>query len=1116
MMCTRVRAFTLLLFVALCFQKLPAQVNSSGSIAGQVADSSGAVITKATVIAVQTQTNQEWKALSDSLGNYIFPNLPNGIYSVTAQKEGFSKQQVNGITLNAGDSLRKNIVLVPGAVTDTIEVSSDTISVDTQTGNVGDVITAKTIESMPLVTRNFIELVELAPGVSSDIGSEPGFASNAGLYASFNGVRNTSNNWTIDGVPDQDVYYGNNAIVPDVDALAEFRMDRGNYSAEQGRTAGATINAILKQGTNQFHGTAFEFMRNGALNANNYFSNLDGVARPNEHYNNWGYTVGGPIKKDKLFFFWSEEWRHIIEPSGTAEALVPTDQEKAGDFSDYAALQLPEPVVTTALAANPLCAGCVAGQPFPGGVVNGVTETQDVIPAGLLNSNSQALLNTYYPTAQKYNSATASNYSSSDPTRTTVREELIRLDYNISDNWKVYAHYIQDQNHIASPYSLWNDNALPNVAASKEFEPLQSFALNLVGTITPNLINEVQFGIYHDIIRINMGPNISRDRATGLDIPYYFANHTNADNRIPNLSFMHYSGIVSDWPFLNGFFYHKWSDNLSWHKGNHNYKLGLLVIQQGKNENNQNSGTNGGFYWAGTAAGDGIHTGNDLADMITGFADTYSETQTNPMQHLRYWDVESYVQDQWQIAPRLNLTFGLRYTYYGPEIDQNNLNTNFLSQLYSAALAPTVNNDGTLSNIPLSQMSNGVYMPTNGIIIAGVNSPYGDAVHKTNKLNLAPRIGFSYDVFGTGKSAIRGGYGIYYDRTAPYELGGKSNPPFNSSITLNDVSVSKPRSGSSVFSPVGVTALSPKYSIPYNQQWSFGVQQELHRNTVLAVDYVGTKETHMLYVNQLNQNQPSAAVAQGSISYNALRPYLGYSAISQYTPESSSNYHGLQASLKEQLGSAFTLNVSYTWSKVLTNSSSDGSSPQNSYNLKADRGPATFDKSQMLVVNYVWQLPTLANHSAAVRGALGGWNWSGIASVNTGEPITVTLNVWANSGVVDSTQRPNISGKAQDGKMMNDWLNVNAFSIPDQGTFGNSGVGIARLPRTTQVDSSLYKDFHIYNQLHMQFRLEAINALNHTLFNGVNSSYYDGNPQFGHVTSATAPRVAQAGVHFNF
>jgi hypothetical protein len=1091
----RIRALASLLFLAASFQ-IPAQVSSAGTIAGLVADSSGAMIPQTAISAVLLQTNAQWKTTTDETGNYIFPNLPVGTYTLTAEKIGFGKQQVNSIVLNAGDHLRTNFTLQPGTVSSTVEVTSNALNVDTESGNVGNVITGATIEAMPLVTRNFIELVQLAPGISSDIGSEPGFGSNAGLYASSNGVRNTSNNWTIDGVPDEDVYYGNNAIVPDIDALAEFRMDRGNYSSEQGRTAGATINAILKSGSNAFHGTAFEFMRNGALNANNFFNNLEGISRPNEHYNNWGYTVGGPIKKDKLFFFWSEEWRRIIEPNGTSLALVPTDDEIAGKFSDYATLGLTEPTVPSSLASN---VNCVAGQPFP----------NDQIPTTLLNTNAVNLIKYYYPRAQTYNSETGSNYPSSAPTRTSVREELVRLDYNISDKWKAYAHYIQDQNHIDSPYSLWNDEALPNVGASTEFEPIQSLGINLNGTITPNLVNEIQFGLSHNIARISESSELSRT-VGGINIPYYFSNHTNTGNRIPVLSFSHYSSISTDWPFLNGYFYHKLDDNLSWHKGMHNFKFGLLVIQQGKNENNSNSYTNGGFSWYGTK------TGNDLADMLIGFADTYSETKENPMQHLRYWDTEAYAQDQWQLH-RLSLTYGLRYTYYGPETDLNNLNSNFLTQNYSSALAPTVNSDGTLSNIAASQITDGVYLPTNGIIVAGSNSPYGNAVFSVSKLNLSPRFGFSYDVFGNGKTALRGGYGMYFDRTAPYQLSGKDNPPFNASVTLYNVGVDDPENGTNEYSTASAVAFKPKYSNPYNQQYSLGIQQQIFKNGILTVEYVGTKETHMLYERQLNQNQPSAAVAAGTVNVNQLRPYAGYNSIAQFNPGASSRYNGLQTSFREQLGRNFTLDLSYTYSKVLTDASTDSSSPQDSYNLRADWGPATFDKPHMLIIDYVWQLPSLASsRNALLRGALGGWEWSGILNASSGEPITASLDVYENSGVVDSTQRPNQSGKVHTHSGRNNWLNYDAFSVPTQGTFGNSPVGMARLPHTTQFDSSISKDFHVHSQLHAQFKLQAINAINHTLFNGVNTTYYSGSTTFGHITSATAPRTVQAGLHFTF
>lgn len=1121
----RILALACLSLIALCFRPASAQVTSAGSIAGQVLDSSGAVIAQATVVAVQTETNVEWKTVTDAAGGYIFPNLPVGNYSVTVKREGFNIEQVNSIVLNAGNELRTNITLRPGAATETVQVSSESVRVDTESGNVGDVVESGQIQTIPLVERNFLQLVELAPGVSSDIGSEPGYGSLSSLTVSVNGVRNNANNWTIDGVPNLDVFNGNNAITPDLDALAEFRIDRGNYTGEQGRSAGATINAILKSGTNGFHGTAFEYFRNTDLDANLFFNkdNPDPATwtpRPTEDYNNFGYTVGGPIKKDKLFFFWSQEFRREITPAGSFPVRVPTDQEKnSGNFSDFAAVGTNQPLVTTALASNPLCAGCVAGQPFP----------NNTIPTGLISTNAQLLLQHYYPEAGAYNAATGANFVSSASNTTNVREELIRMDYNLSDKWKVFAHYVQDQNHLINPYGLFGGNSLPNIAASTEFEPMQSFALDAVEAVTPNLVNEVEFGIFHNIIRITVTPAIMRSAAPSLDIPYYFASHPTSDDRIPALSFAAstYPGISTLWPFLNGFFYHKWTDNLSWHRDSHNFRFGVLVTQQGKNEDNVPSGTNGSFSFEGTRY-DGVHTGNDLADMLSNFADTYSEDMTNPTQHLRYWDVEAYAQDQWRITRRLNFTYGVRYSYFGPEIDQNNLLTNFLPQLYSPALAPTVSSvNGNLTNIPASQLSDGVYLPNNGIISAGVNSPWGEAVFNNRKLNLAPRIGFSLDLFGTGKTALRGGYGMYYDRTAPYELYAKANPPFNAVVTLQDVTVQNPAhsGGAPANSTVGLFALDPNYRLPYNQQYSLGIQQEVHRNTVVDIGYVGTEGTHLLYLSQINQNPLSLQVSSacGSAAYptctpinvESVRPYLGYGQIEGVFPGSVSNYNALQASLKQQIGSAFMLNADYTYSKVMTDSSGDLNPPEDSHNLRAEWGPASFDRTHILVVDYAWNLPDLKGANALARAVASGWVWSGLATVRSGEPTTVALGVYGNAGEYDYTsQRPNQVGTPHASDGIHDWINASAFLTPAPATFGDAHQGNVRLPRNTQVDSSLSKDFQVYENFHAMIQFEAINVFNHTEFNSVDAT--TGDVTFGYLNATNFPRIAQVGVHLTF
>jgi hypothetical protein len=365
---------------------------------------------------------------------------------------------------------------------------------------------------------------------------------------------------------------------------------------------------------------------------------------------------------------------------------------------------------------------------------------------------------------------------------------------------------------------------------------------------------------------------------------------------------------------------------------------------------------------------------------------------------------------------------------------------------------------------------------------------------------------------------VRGGYGMYYDRTAPYELYAKANPPFNAVVTLHSVKVDTPgqSGGAPINSTVGLFGFTSKQPLPYNQQWSLGIQQEVYRNTVVNLDYIGTRGIHLMYDSMLNQNTPNLQVAQGAINVDSVRPYQGYGTIQMVTPEAYSNYNGLQASVREQLGTKLTMNAAYTYSKVLTNASGDLNSVQNPLDPKADKGPASFDRTHMLVFNYVWQLPTLSGSNFAMRTVLGGWQSSSLMNVKTGEPVTVGLGVYANAGETDGPERPNQIGKATDYKGRNDWISPSAFAVPAQATFGNASQGNVRLPRNTQVDSSLTKNFKLHERFNLEFKIEAINALNHTEFNSVDNDYYPSSTTFGHLNNTGLPRISQAGLHLMF
>jgi Carboxypeptidase regulatory-like domain/TonB-dependent Receptor Plug Domain len=1095
---------------------------STGTITGAVYDSSGALIPGAKITVKNLSTNFTWNGVTTNSGEYQVSFLPAGTYEIAAEAEGFTKTVRTGITLSASETVRADLTLKVGQVTQQVTVEADATPVATESADVGNTVSGTQTRELPLSTRQFIQMLTLEPGVSSDIGSQPGFASLSTAAVSVNGMRENQNNYLIDGVNNIDTYNGNNMVTPNLEALAEFRVSRASYSAESGRSAGATINLITRSGSNRFHGSAFEFLRNDKLNARNFFDldqadpttgePMPGTARPKNRYNNFGYTLGGPIKKDKLFFFWSQEYRRIIQSSGTTLTYVPTAAEKSGVFN--------QTLLNTAGKTTPEGAPCVTS-------ADGVS----TIDPSCINSTAVLLLNTYWPNPNPAVQQPGFNYVSSVPDFTKTREELFRMDYKPTDKLTIFGRYTQDNDSIHSPYGLWHENPIPNEGASDEFEPLQNAALNVTYSFSPSIINEAQYSYDHNLIRISEAASASRARAAGLDIPYLFPSNAqgNAENRIPSIYLYtgNYASINIIWPFRNTYFYSKFTDNLSWVKGKHNFKFGALLTRQGKGEDNVPDNQNGTFQFDGRGTHDpnDISTvpGNAVADMLLNYAASYSENPTKPHQILRYWDFEAYAQDTFRVTPHLTLNYGLRYSLYTAEHDMNGLLANFDPALYSPAKAPVVDTWGSiLSPIDYNYL-NGIYVASNAPIPSQyqsdvLKSPYGQAIYSPGKLNFAPRLGFAYDVFHNQKTSLRGGYGMYYDRWAPYTLWMKNTPPFNYPESVSLTELTNPAAGSvNGEGVVWISNISPKFSVPYAQQWSLGVQQEIMRDTVVDVSYVGSKGTHLLRTRNLNQAvNPNLDVEQGNAGGYDLMPYQGFGGITYFETSADSSYHSLQISLNRRFVKGVSFQAAYTWSKTITNADNDAATPQNSYDVAADRGLASFDRPQMLTFNYVWELPFAKGLKGPAGKLLDGWVVSGITSFNSGNAYTV----YATSGFsgvagAGSERADRVAGQTVSGpKTITDYFNTAAFVDPAPLTYGNSMYGAVRGPGTNNWDISLGKNTKIRESVNLQFRAEFLNTFNHASFNGI--STYIGSGAFGEVTGARDGRLIQMGLKLQF
>ncbi|MBI4876681.1 MAG: TonB-dependent receptor [Acidobacteria bacterium] len=1045
---------------------LLAQSLNTGTFLGLATDPSGAASPDAVVRVVSETTSYRREARTDAEGNYQILQVPAGSYRLEFEKTGFQKAVQPGIAINAGQSLRVNGNMNVGSVSETVQVEAKVAQVDTATANVSATVQGSQVQELALTTRSFTQLITLQPGVASNQAQQPGFGSNTSVPFSFNGGQQSSNNWLLDGGRNQDTYNGNNLTMVNLDAIAEVRIERNAYSAEFGRNSGAQINVITRAGSNQVHGTAFEFFRNDKLDARNFFARF----KPTNRYNNFGWTLGGPVKRDKLFFFLSNEYRRIYQTTGTRTAIVPTAAQLAGDFSGVRTITDP-----------------LTRQPYPG----------NRIPVAQLDSNALALIKGYYASPVPGFQQGALNFTSSAPDGTKYRSALGRLDYNYKPTLTFFGRYNIDSTRLESPFGLFAGNAMPGVAASEQAHIMYNANGSMNWTVNPALLNQLTMSWYHGSMAISTLPFASRTRVADFKVPRYFNTVTDSGGFIPSISMAQsYAGIDLRWPQNISHYTWELIDNVSWIRGRHTIKLGGTLSKDSKRQNSSNINNNGTYSFNASATGDA------LADLLVGRAYSYTETSDHRSGAAVFTDAGLYLQDQYRVIDRLTVTYGLRWEYFQPERDLAGLISYFDPNKFDFAKAAKMTSAG---EVVLGTENFG-----NGIAVAGKDSPFGYSVISNTKRTFAPRVGFSYGLTKDGQTVLRGGYGIFHDRWPQYVSGSRNNYPFNQSISIYNTLFSNPAQGTRRIFPSGVTNMNSPWEVPYMQKWSLDVQRQLPKEVLLVVGYVGSRGVHLIRTRDINQPVPSTAIASGQVSPNAVRPYPGFAGITTYETTADSNYHSLQASGVRRFSGGVSIQASYTWSKSIDTSTS----PYNIYfPWSLLRGLSGFDRRHMLVTSYVWEMPFGRKAGGWQRKVLGGWQISGISSFQSGNPLTMGIT-GDRAGTGAGGQRPNVVAPLTRPKQLSQWFSTNSFAVPALGQFGNAGRGLVAGPGINNWDLSFSKRTALREGLSLQFRAEFFNLFNHAQFSGVGTTV--GSATFGQVTSARDPRIGQLGLRLLF
>ncbi|HEY3381094.1 MAG TPA: carboxypeptidase regulatory-like domain-containing protein [Vicinamibacterales bacterium] len=1038
----------LLLLTALCLSAVPAVAQeTTGTIVGTVTDESGAVVPGVAVVAKNINTGRTTEVVSTSTGIYRIPLLPPGVYDLTFQLSGFQPVTIRGIALHVNDRLDVNGKLSVGGVAEVVEVTAAQQFVQ-PTAALQNLVDATQVQELPLNNRNFVQLATLAPGVSSDLPDEVGVGLTSTVSISVNGSRRNAVNWLVDGVSNVDV--GSNITLlstPTLESIEEFKIITNGYAAEWPRSGGGVVNVVTKSGTSRFKGSAYEFYRSDKLNANSWFRNQspnpDLRKPPALRYNNFGYTAGGPVLKNKMFFFWSQEWRRIQRAPASLIGNVPNP----------------------AWLSDPTNSNYVAPEKRDANAVKFLT----AYPA---------------PNLPPTSSNGPSRYAVSSPNINNTRQEVIRIDYDLSPKWRLTGRYTHDLSETQELGGLWLGYAIPNIATTMTTVPGQVLALGVKTIFGSNALNEFQYQRSSNAISwINPDGTKNKRSDYGINIPEIFPENTG--RMIPTIAVSGLSSFGTNQLYKNNYVNQTITDNFSWQKGNHAFKFGGLVTFEEKNENAL-ANSQGSFSFVAS-------TGRTaFQNFLLGNADgqcascSYSEAEKDIIVGLRFNRLELYAQDSWKVRPNLTIDLGLRYSLYPPIREANNALTTFDPSFYKAANAPKF----TTATGALIDKTTGSL--TNGIIIAGQNSPYGDSIYPMVKDSIQPRFGFSWDPKSTGSTIVRGSFGIYYDQplVGIFEWNAFYNPPFNNSSSITGASLSNPTAGTTVKTSGVPTiwATSTDFKNPRTTQWNIGVTRQLFKNAVIEVSYVGSRGDNLIRPIDINYPMPADVIAlqtatNSTSAVNPARPYLGYGTFRYHETTATSRYQGLLTGFRYQGGKHGTMTVNYTLSRNQTDSTNDRDTidvPQNPRDPMADFADARTDRRHILTASYVYEVPFFKeSKNPILRTAISGWQVAGITYANSGQPvprISVLTNTFRRGGFADLVGDPNPQLTFVNGVPY--WFDPTAFAPPADGKFGNSGRAPFRQPGFYKWDFTLSKNFYLPRNMRLQFRADLINAFN--------------------------------------